>query len=232
MSDQRNLIIAIALSLAILLGFQFLYETPKQRHQQGQQEQAQTGGQAPTPTAPVAPGAPATPGVGTSGATAPAAPAAAPSAPSVGSGRLQALKASPRVSLNAPRLTGSIALTGARIDDLVLADYQQTIEKDSPPVVLFSPPNSPKPYYARFGWAAVGDLKLPADDTVWQADGAELTAERPLTLTWDNGQGVRFVQVLEVDDAYMLTVTQRIENRSGAHLGFLHPARRAPGGLQ
>ncbi len=216
MSDQRNLIIAIGLSLAILLGFQFFFEAPRQERmqrlaEQQAAEQAKEASQGPDgsliPTAPAQSGAPGAPTTG----SIPGAPAmhAAP-----GATRNAALKRLPRVPVNGARLGGSIALKGGRIDDLTLLDYKTTIDDGSPAVTLFSPQGAPRPYFGQFGWIPIGELKVPDSKTVWQADHPSVQPSRPLTLSWDNGQGVRFIQVIEIDDNFMMTVTQRVENSS------------------
>ncbi|MBT4486025.1 MAG: membrane protein insertase YidC, partial [Rhodospirillaceae bacterium] len=217
MSDQRNLIIAIALSLAILLGFQFFVEAPRQEAQEknlAQQAQSQAGQNADGSIVPAAPGAAggqsSSPGIipgATSGAS-------VSGAASLAANRAAALKLSPRIPVNGTRLGGTIALKGGRIDDLTLLDYKATIDEGSPSVTLLSPHRAPNPYYGQFGWVPVDNLKVPDGDTVWRADHASLHPSRPLTLSWDNPDGVRFIQVIEIDDNFMITVTQRVENNS------------------
>ncbi|MDP7548890.1 MAG: membrane protein insertase YidC, partial [Alphaproteobacteria bacterium] len=226
MSDQRNLIIAIALSLAILLGFQFFWEAPRQQQQQ-QQQQQRAENQASQGTdgsmIPAAPSASGATGPGTAG-TMPGAPAAGalPGAANAVASRDAALKQSPRVAVNGVRLGGSIALKGARIDDLTMLDYKDTIADDSPAVTLLSPRGAANPYFSQFGWVPIGELKVPDGKSLWRADRPSLTPARPLTLNWENGQGVRFIQVIEIDDAFMLTVTQRVENNSRQSIS-IHP---------
>ncbi|MDA1099395.1 MAG: membrane protein insertase YidC [Proteobacteria bacterium] len=222
MSDQRNLIIAIALSLAILLGFQFFWEAPRQQKQQ-QQAENQAGQGTGGSMIPAAPGATGSGVVG----SIPGAPAttALPGAMNAVASRDATLKQSPRIAVNGARLGGSIALKGARIDDLTLLDYKATIDNDSPAVILLSPHGAANPYFSQFGWVPVGELKVPDGNSLWLADRPSLIPSRPLTLSWENGQGVRFIQVIEVDDAFMLTVTQRVENNSGKPISF-HPFGR------
>lgn len=204
-SEQRNLILAIALSIAILLAFQFLFDsgTPPQP--------PQTADQVATPGTP-APAAPALPG----GAQPPG-QAAVPDRGAV-------LQATPRVRIDTPSLHGSIALQGSRLDDLTLVEFHETPSPASPEIELLSPLGSPRPYYAELGWVpAPGQaVPLPGPDTVWQASGETLTPETPVVLTWDNGQGLRFIRTIAVDKDYMFTVTQRVENASGAPV-TLHP---------
>ncbi len=212
--DQRNLILAIALSLVILLGFQYLFVAPqleleqKQKQQQEQQQEQQQQAAEATPGA--APpssdtlGAPMLPGI--AGAETPGA-----ETPGAAKSRDAVLAETPRVRIETPALRGSISLAGGRIDDLVLTQYRETIESDSPEIVLLSPYGGEKPYFADFGWTG-RDVTLPQGDTLWRANGKALTADRPVTLTWDNGQGLRFERLYEIDKNYMFTVTQRAFN--------------------
>ncbi|THD35256.1 MAG: membrane protein insertase YidC [Sphingomonas sp.] len=120
-----------------------------------------------------------------------------------------------RVAIDTPTLKGSINLRGARIDDLVLSDYKETIAKNSPAIRLLSPVGTADAYYAQFGWQDNG-LKPPSTDTVWQASGDLLAPGKPVTLTAANGQGQVFGIELSVDDQYMFTIRQTVVNKSGA----------------
>lgn len=121
-----------------------------------------------------------------------------------------------RISIDTSHLVGSISLTGGRIDDLSLKEYNQTISEDSEIVRLLSPTGTAKPYYALFGWAPAGSLdyqSVPGASTAWQIEsGAEITPDNPVTLVWDNGQGLQFRRKLSVDDDYMFSVTQSVMN--------------------
>jgi YidC/Oxa1 family membrane protein insertase len=206
--DQKNVILAIALSALVIFGWQILqaYLIPPPARPVVQQQPA------PTPAQPAQPlpttGMPEAAGV--PGATSTTAARAMVDRPT-------ALARSPRVPIDSPRLKGSIALTGGRIDDVVLADYRETVDPTSPNIVLLSPSGAPLAYFAEFGWVGEG-TKLPDDTSLWQADGDKLTPERPLTLTWDNSEGVRFTRVLTLDRNFMLTITQRVENSGAAPL--------------
>ena len=207
--EQRNHILAIALSLAILIGFQFIFppaETPPQTSQTTESGEAAPTVGGITPSAPGTAGAPSVAGV----------PAAAP--------REQIIGISPRVAIDTPKLRGSIALRGAQIDDLILKQYHETIEPESPQITLLSPEGSAKPYFSRFGWAAKpgSSVKLPKPDTLWTAQGGSLTPSSPVTLSWDNGEGLTFQQTIAVDDNYLFTVTQRVVN-NGSESAELSP---------
>ncbi len=218
MGDQKNLVIAIALSLAILLGFQFFYELPKVREQAAQQT---------TQTDLTKPIAPAAPGTATAPATTPAAGPQSPGAvsPTAALDRPAALAESPRIPLDTPSLKGSIALKGGRLDDVVLKGYRETTDPNSPNIVLLSPASAPDPYFADWGWvpAAGTEIKLPDAQTLWTADKDKLTPETPVTLSWDNGQGFTFQRRFALDNRYMVTVTQRVLRTAPGEPVTLHP---------
>ena len=202
------MLIAIVISIAILAGWQFFVEIPRMQHQRELEQAANQ-------EAAVAP--PGTAGVHGNGTTAPAAPAS--QAANVSPVSLdEALAKSPRVKINSPRIVGTIALTGARIDDVELVDYHMNVDPESPRIQLFAPPGTEAPYFAEFGWVAAGTEKVtvPGPDTLWTADHDTLTVEQPVKLSWDNGQGLTFVRIFAIDDNYMFTVTQRVENRGQA----------------
>ena len=129
--------------------------------------------------------------------------------------RAQALAGSPRVRIDTPALEGSVALKGARLDDLFLKDYRETLAKDSPPVELFRPEGAKQAYFADAGWT--GDAPVPGPLTPWtQVGEGALTPGHPVTLTWDDGKGLVFTRTLAVDDRYMFTVSDQVANHGGA----------------
>ncbi len=209
MNDQKNTLIAIVLSAIILIGWQIFFGVPHVQKQQ--QQQAQEKNQ-PTPGAPPS-GAPAQPVPGSTPA-----PPVQPGATQAQT-REAALAASPRVQIDTPSLLGSISLKGARIDDLSLIRYRETVDPKSPPIVLLAPSGSPNPFYAELGWSlpAGTSAKLPGADTLWRQQGSgALTVERPVVLTWDNGEGLEFRRTIAVDDKYMFTVKDEVANKSAA----------------
>ena len=211
-TDKKNMIIAIALSAAIIFGWQFFYEMPRQEklraaHEAAQAELAQqqaASGNATTT-------APATTSSNAATATAPGDANVAQQLP-----REQALTQSARVAIDAPKLKGSVALKGGRIDDLVLKNYRETIAADSPNVVLLTPANSLHGYIAETGWVAGNGVATPGPETMWQAQGSTLTPQSPLTLTWDNGAGLTFTRKISIDDGYMFKVEDSVANNGGA----------------
>ena len=215
--QQKNLILAITLSMAVVFGWQYFYAGPKMKDEQERlkrlQAQSQSTSATPGGTAVGAPGQVAVPG-----AIAPAATLT----------REQALATSPRVAIDTPLLKGSIALKGARIDDVALAKYRETVKPDSPIVKLLSPSDAPEPFFAEYGWVGAGGTtqKLPDRDTLWsQGKPGALTPAQPLALSWDNGQGLKFARQIAVDANYMFTVTDTVENTSGAEV-TLYPYAR------
>ncbi len=127
------------------------------------------------------------------------------------------LKQDRRVKISTPALTGSIRVKGGRFDDLYLDKYKQTLAEDSSDVELFSPAKTDNPYYAEFGWiAASPNTRVPDSSTVWTVKGTELTPQTPLVMEWNNGQGLKFIRKISVDDNYMFNIDQAVENNSGA----------------
>src|SRR5688500_1420588 len=114
------------------------------------------------------------------------------------------LAESPRLRIQTARLSGSVTLKGARIDDLLLTTHRDGLDRNAPPVRLFSPAGAPGAYFGSFGWSGDG-LAVPGPETVWQANGSRLTPDTPVTLSWNNGQGQVFQILLSIDDGYMFT---------------------------
>ena len=183
----------------------------KQREQAliKQQEQAQTQ---PGTTQPNAAQPGATPGAAPGSATPPPVPGTA--APTVATASRDAvIAASPRIAIATPTLRGSIDLKGGRIDDLSLEQYRETIDPNSPAIVLFSPSGAPDAYYAEFGWvpAAGATAAMPGPDTVWKQEGSgALGIDHPVTLTYDNGAGLIFRRTIAVDDHYLFTLKDQV----------------------
>ena len=214
MNDQKNTILAIALSALVLIAWQYFVGLPQMEKQkqeaqlkaQQQQQQVQTPAQQSGQPAPAAQGG-AQPQLSGQGA-----------APTITQqlSREAALKASPRVTIDTPRLSGSISLKGGQIDDLALTKYRETVDPTSPAIVLLSPVGSPHPFYAEFGWVggAGAPVKAPDSSTVWTPQGVgALGVGKPVTLTWNNGEGLEFRRIISIDDKYLLTVENQVANK-------------------
>src|SRR3979490_1853923 len=208
MTDNRNTILAVILSGLVLVAWQYFYNMPQMEKQRAQQAQSELTKPAPQPGATTTPGT--TPQAG--GAPAASANAAtvnqpAPAPPVVA--REVAIGAAPRIKIETPRVSGSISLKGARIDDLALTQFRETVDPKSPAIVLFSPSGTATPYYAEFGWvpASGSTVKLPAHNTLCQQEGSgNLTPGSPVTLKYDNGDGLTFRRTIAIDERYLFTI--------------------------
>jgi len=127
-----------------------------------------------------------------------------------------------RIKIENQNIQGSISLQGAIIDDVIFKNYNQTLNgKDK--VIFLNPKNSPKEYFVETGWAAGGDekAKLPLVSTIWKTIGNNvLTPDNPVTLEWDNGEGLIFTKKIELDDKFLFKITQEIKNNSNKAFQF------------
>ncbi len=231
MTDQKNTIFAIVLSAIVLIAWQYFVGLPQmdKQKQEAQLRQPQQGQTQPVPAPagmPQPQGTPATQ------------PGAAPQAPGTGApapgavsppgqqlSRDAVIASVPRIPIDTPTMSGSISLRGGRIDDVALVKYRETVDPKSPAIVLLSPSGSPHPFYAEFGWVAGpgAKLKLPAADTLWRQEGAgRLSAGQPVTLVYDNGEGLEFRRTINVDNRYLFTISDQVTNK-GAAPASLHP---------
>ena len=211
MNDNKNLILAVVFSIVILLGFE-LYSSWRYPPVPGQENVGQAENQASNPTRSSPSSdvqAPSIPGT-----TAPGGAIIANSAEQK-QATAAVLASNPRVTINGSRVHGSLSLVGARLDDLTLSDYHEELDKDSPPIVLLSPSGEKGAYFTDYGWVGNG-LKVPDANTLWTASSSNLSTEKPVTLTWDNGEGLLFQRVISIDENYMFSVTQRVTNNSTA----------------
>lgn len=190
MTENKNLMLALLLALVVLLAWDQLFMKPQVAAQRKAVEATQAA-------------AVATPG----------APAPAPATVD----RAVLVAAPGRVRIQTPTLNGSIDLTGARLDDLTLTQYRETIDPKSPHVVLLSPDGAKGAYFAEVGWLGNG-VRTPGPRTVWSADQPTLSPGKPVTLRWDNGQGQEFGIRYAVDENYLFTVTQTVRNQGQGSL--------------
>ena len=191
MDNTRNLVMAVLLSALVLFGWQ----------QVSSRFFPQPAPQAESATPAATPGA------------APIQPKAAPR------DRAAVIAATPRITIETPRLKGSINLKGAQIDDLVLVEYRQQLAKTSPAVRLLSPNGAAEPYFAGFGWLAEGNVQVPGADTLWTADRTSLTPTTPVTLRWSNPTGQTFSIRIAVDSHYMFSIDQSVANSGAGAIG-------------
>lgn len=120
----------------------------------------------------------------------------------------------PRVQLNSNETSGSISLKGARIDDITLTQYRETLDADSSLINLLLKSNEKNPYFIEHGWSSPDGLKVPNGKTLWKSSKNLLSPDTSITLSWDNGEGIIFYQDISVDDTFMFTINQRVKNNT------------------
>ena len=184
MNEQKNLIMAFILSLGILFGYNYFIEAPSAAKRQAELKQQI--------------------------ATVPQETSSSEQKVSLP----EALSSGHRLKIDAPKVHGSINLKGARFDDITLVDYKETTDSSSPEITLLAPKKTDKAYFVDFGWISRSNITLPSQDTEWKTTSTDLNPKNPVILTWDNGHGLRFTRTISVDDQYMFTVTDKVENKS------------------
>ena len=204
MNENRNLLLAILLSAAVIFGWQYFVAAPQMKAERAKQ-------------ATLAQPEKKTPELGTKTKAPGAAAPAAREAVRKDSGK--------RIVIDTPTVDGSFSLTGARFDDLRLKKYRETVDPKSPEIVLLARQSTAYPYYAVFGWVAPpgNATPVPGDDTPWTLkSGDKLSPGRPVTLEWNNGHGLIFTRTIAVDDQYMFTVNDAVKN-TGTQAATLYP---------
>jgi YidC/Oxa1 family membrane protein insertase len=224
MENNRNFFITIALSVLILTLWQVFYMNPRMEQQREQArieqqrveaQKKEAGGGANS---------------GSAGTPAPAA-GAIPNAPGgdtvTAASRDQAVAATKRVKIETPSLEGSINLTGARLDDLRLKHYNETVDKNSPEIQLLNPQALPTGYFAEIGFVGTNKTgAVPGSDTVWSVEGnPTLTPSTPVTLTYTNDKGLTFKRIISVDNDYMFTVSDTVQNSGTAAVSLFNYGR-------
>jgi YidC/Oxa1 family membrane protein insertase len=209
--ENRNLILAITLSMAVLFGWQVFFVGPELEREAARQQLiaeqiAAADAESRSTLADSAGGTAAMPAAGGDDAT--------------------TAVAAPRITIDAPQIAGSISLAGLRIDDVVLRDYQETQAEDSPNIQLLQRTDAKLPFFAEFRWTLNGTgVALPDASTVWTADRDVLSPGAPVTFTWDNGQGLLFSRQMAIDENYLFTIIDAVRNDTGATLAFNHYGR-------
>jgi YidC/Oxa1 family membrane protein insertase len=202
--ENRNVIIAVILSTAILIGWSMYFENPDE----AQRKRLELQGKTETQT----------------NIQKPETPQTAKANPTKGISRNDALKETDRVFIENSNLSGSISLRGALIDDIILKNYRETLDKSSKPIVVLSPKKSEDGYFVESGWATTkSDVKVPDNNSVWQIrEGKKLTPASPVTLEWNNREGVVFSKKIEVDDKYLFKITETIRNEKSKTIELFH----------
>ncbi len=204
--NNGNFILAIVLCIGVMLGWQYFVIDPQIAAQQAARKQAEEAANAGLDgQASATPTYNNTPALSGDEAPTPIAKLTN-SAPNI--------TGSPRLQIETPQLKGSIALMGARLDELSLSQYPIALGSDET-VQLLSPENETNYWQASYGWIGRGDVNnhLPAPDTIWQVEtGDKLTPNSPVTLRHDAANGLIFRRHISVDNQFMFTISQSVEN--------------------
>ncbi|MDQ2095599.1 membrane protein insertase YidC [Rhodalgimonas zhirmunskyi] len=213
-NQNKNLILAVALSMMVIIGWSILFPPPEQP------VDATAPAGATQATVGTTPSADATTGTAAGTTAGTAAGQAAPTPDQA----IAALANSERVQIDTPSLEGSISLYGGRIDELRLKNYRETVDKDSDIVTLFAPQGGEGAYYTLYGWAPAAGVtadQLPGATTMWELEsGQTLTQDSPIKLKWDNGNGLVFHRTIAIDDKFMFQITQSVENTGSTTVGL------------
>ncbi len=224
MFDNRNMILAIVLSIAILVGFEAFFKmtnpAPVPQAVTDQQAGDTSGGTAPDAGSSL----PTVDGSGQASELPMPEMGAVDVAAVANANRAEILSTPSRIAIRTPRVDGSISLVGGLIDDLSLRDYREDLDPESAEIVVLLPKGLKNAYYADFGWIAGASnsaVPMPTPETVWAANVRELTPSSPVTLSWNNGEGLIFKKTIAIDNNYMFSVVQRVEN-AGDTTASLH----------
>ena len=198
MNEQRNLYLAIGISIAIIIFFQFLFPTQPIQTTSFEEDEVLE---------------PATSIDGQGNETI-----------SEIKSRDEALIETDRVIFSNSSIEGSINLKGAILDDLILSKYKTSLEPGSDNIQLLLPEGTSNPYYIETGWKELKDteVELPDLETLWKTNSTNLTPSNPVTLSWTNNQNITFKINYTIDDEYMFSITQEIENKGNTNLSLIH----------
>ena len=186
--DTRNLIAAICLSMSVLIGYQILFGEPTQQNVKKEQQLVDKNNE-----------------------------------PSIelpkdnNTSLTEVTKKTrniDRINIINDELQGSISLLGARIDDLVLKNYRKTLDPESDQIRFLKKIDEREPFFIQFGWSSPNKNKVPNGNTVWKGPKSSLDPNNPVTLTWNNGEGLKFSQIISIDDNYMIKVIQKVKNET------------------
>lgn len=225
MEYNRNFFIAIAMSLLVIIGWNYFFVAPQNEMESKNAQVAEQVSQQIAGKSEVPDGAPAHDESANNVQAATTVPVQAAGAvemtPEL---REQTLKATARVEIDTPTLMGSINLVGAQLDDLLLKNYRMTVEKDSPNIALLNPSQFKQGYFAEFGFASASKngAALPNGVTPWKIEGGNnrLTPQTPVTLVFDNGQGLVFHRTISVDEQFMFTYEDTVTNNGSNPVSF------------
>ena len=186
--DTRNLIAAICLSMSVLIGYQILFGEPTKQNIKKEQQLVDKNNE-----------------------------------PSIelpkdnNTSLTEVTKKTrniDRINIVNDELEGSISLLGARIDDLVLKNYRKTLDPESDQIRFLKKIDEREPFFIQLGWSSPNKNKVPNGNTVWKGSKSSLDPNNPVSLTWNNGEGLKFSQIISIDDNYMIKVIQKVKNET------------------
>jgi len=193
--ETRNLVLAISLSMTVLIGYQLFFVEPVKVNKDQYQQENVAKNLNDSSNIPI-------PSSSNSGVL------------NSDNDKTIEVKSVPRVSLISKEVAGSISLRGARIDDITLTQYRETLDPESSLINLLLKSNESNPYFITFGWSSPDNVKVPDGKTLWKSSKGVLSPDTNVTLSWDNGEGITFYQDISIDDTFMFTVNQRVLNNS------------------
>ena len=201
--ENKNVLAAVVLSTVIIMMWQFWYgePVPQNQNQEQVQEQQLKGDK-------------------------PLAPAITQKKIETKLTRSDAINEGDRLIIENKNIKGSISLTGALIDDLTLKNYNQENNSDTKKVILLNPKKYEQAYFLETGWATSGNEIVPDNQSKWSVKGNKvLSPNNPVTLEWENGNGLTFIKKFNIDDQYLITVNEEVKNTSTQTVSLFHYAQ-------
>ena len=193
MDNQKNLLIAVVLSVVILVGFDFFFKPEKKKFQENSIEQTQMNQRVDSDEDDNL-------------------PSINPEVENKAKKDNKLLEE--RITFNSKRLSGTINLIGATMDDLSLKDYFETINKENK-IKILNPVSSLSPYFLRIGWASPDkSIKLPNKDSKWKSLKKSYSENEKIELEWDNSEGLTFFRTIEIDENFLISVVDKVQNKS------------------
>jgi|TARA_A100001011_G_scaffold357352_1_gene402136 YidC/Oxa1 family membrane protein insertase len=201
--ENKNVLAAVVLSTVIIMMWQFWYgePVPQNQNQEQVQEQQLKGDK-------------------------PLAPAITQKKIETKLTRSDAINEGDRLIIENKNIKGSISLTGALIDDLTLKNYNQENNSDTKKVILLNPKKYEQAYFLETGWATSGNEIVPDNQSKWSVKGNKvLSPNNPVTLEWENRNGLTFIKKFNIDDQYLITVNEEVKNTSTQTVSLFHYAQ-------
>ena len=194
--DNRNVFVAIALSMSVLLFWGAFFETPKKpidpKNNQKIEQKSEAGSIAPTINQPTI---------------------------VKNISREDSIKKDKRIKIENNNIVGSINLKGAQIDDISFKNHKQKVEGDKN-IIFLNPAETENGFYIETGWTSVGSkIKIPTKESAWSVKGNNILSENsPIILQWNNGEGIIFEKKIELDNKYLFRITQQVRNNSNSSI--------------